>query len=467
MNIEFDRQKETPMSSVSHIVQTLEEVLNERANSLAKETGFIQRVRTFTGADFAQTMIFGWLQEPDVTLDGLTQILRRRKVEISAPGLSQRFTLQSAQFMERILQEVTQRQLHAQAVDIGLLRHFSAVYVEDSSSIVLPEQLAQVWRGCGGSQGTSPSALKLFARWDVLNGQLDGPVLTDGRHSDRRSPLPVEDLPDGCLYIADLGFWGVARFSQIARRGQGRQKRRYFLSRLQPGVTLRRRNGAPIMLAGILPQQVGERLEFGAVLGKERLPVRVCIERVPREVGDQRRQEIRENAQDHGRVPSEEVLYLADWTIIISNVPTRLATFDQVLILLRLRWQIERLFRLWKEHGQIDESRSHNPWRILTEIYSKLSAMVIQQWLLHEGCWQDPHRSLFKAAQIVRREATLLMRALSKGDLEEVLTDIIGYMQSGCQLNTRKLRPNTSQFLMGEPHRWPVKKENTACSLLT
>ncbi len=98
------------MSSVSQIVQTLEEVLNERADILAKETGFIQRVRAFTGADFAQALIFGWLQEPEVTLEGLTQILQRRAVTISGPGLSQRFTSEAAQFMERTLQEVTQQQ---------------------------------------------------------------------------------------------------------------------------------------------------------------------------------------------------------------------------------------------------------------------------------------------------------------------------------------------------------------------
>jgi Transposase DDE domain len=303
--------------------------------------------------------------------------------------------------------------------------------------------------------------------FDVLNGKLDGPLITDGRHSDKRSPLAVEELPDGCLAIADLGFWSVARFSQIARLGQGRQHRRYFLSRWQPGTKLRRRNGAEIVLRGILPQQVGERIEFGAVLGEPCLPVRVCIERVPREVGDQRREEIKEHAQNQGRKPSEEVLYLADWTIVITNLPRRLVSFDEVLILLRLRWQIERLFRLWKEHGHIDDSRSKKPWRILTEIYAKLAAMVIQQWLLHEGCWQDPHRSLFKAAQVVRREANLIMRALYKGGLEEVLHDILSYMRSGCQMETRRQRPNTSQFLMGEPHHWPVRKELAARSGLT
>jgi hypothetical protein len=457
-----DVQKETRMESVSQIAEALQQILNEQANILAKETKFIQREREIKGSDFAQALIFGWLQEPEVTVDGLTQILQRRGVSISGPGISERFTKEAASFMERVLQEVTQQQMQAEAVPIALLRRFSAVLLEDSSVVRLPDQLTSVWRGCGGNAQTSGASLKLFARWDVLNGKLDGPVITDGRQSDKRSPLPIEDLPDGSLEIADLGFWGAARFSQIARQGQGPSRRRYFLSRLQPGTKLRRRNGSEIVLRGLLPKQVGERCEFGAVIGSQRLPVRVAIERVPREVGDERRKEIWEKAQDHSRVPSEELLYMADWTIVITNLPRRLASFDELLILLRLRWQIERLFRLWKEHGHIDEARSKKPWRILCEIYGKLAAMVIQQWLLHEGCWQDPHRSVFKAAQVVRREANLIMRALYKGGLGEVLHDILSYMRSGSRMDTRRLRPNTSQFLMGEPHRWPVREKTAA-----
>jgi hypothetical protein len=353
MNMQCDEQKEIPMSSVSQIAQSLQEVLEERADILAKETGFIQRVRTFSGADFAQTLIFGWLQEPQVTLEGLSQIMQRRQVSISGPGLCQRFSPESACFMQRLLEEVTHKQFEAEPVPIALLRRFSAVLLEDSCAILLPESLAPLWQGCGGSPGTSSAALKLFVRWDVLTGTLEGPVLTDGRHSDRRSPLDVQEEADGSLLIADLGFWGVARFAQMARRRQPRQKRRYFLSRLQSGVKLRRRNGSEIVLRGIL-----------------------------------------------------------------------------------------------------------------TEIYGKLTAMVIQQWLLQEGCWQDPKRSLVKAAQVVRREANLLMRALTTGELEAVLGDILRCMRSGCRTNTRQQFPSTSQFLMGEPHRWPVSQENTACSLL-
>jgi IS4 transposase len=85
------------------------------------------------------------------------------------------------------------------------------------------------------------------------------------------------------------------------------------------------------------------------------------------------------------RQPCEEVLYLAGWTLVVTNVPRARLSLPEALVLLRLRWQIERLFRLWKEHGHIDDWRSKKPWRILAELYGKLCAMLIQQWLIQEG----------------------------------------------------------------------------------
>ena len=77
------------MISVTQLTQTLRQILEEEANELAKETGFIQRERRISGADFAQTLIFGWLQDPQVTLDGMTQIAQRREVEITSSGWCQ------------------------------------------------------------------------------------------------------------------------------------------------------------------------------------------------------------------------------------------------------------------------------------------------------------------------------------------------------------------------------------------
>ena len=50
-------------------------------------------------------------------------------------------------------------------------------------------------------------------------------------------------------------------------------------------------------------------------------------------------------------------------------------------MLLRERWQMEMLYKLWKQYGRIDEWRTMNQWRILCELYAKLIGLLLQHWL--------------------------------------------------------------------------------------
>jgi len=173
------------MTSVSQVAEILQHVLEEEAVQLAKETGFIERERCFDGADFVQTLIFGWLQSPDLTLCGLTQVAQRREVSISASGLCQRFTQEAAIFMQRVLNRLVQARFSASSLEerppLPLLSRFSAVIVEDSSNILLPQELQAQWRGYGGHQ----ALLKLFVRFNLLTGQIQGPLLEQGRQIGR------------------------------------------------------------------------------------------------------------------------------------------------------------------------------------------------------------------------------------------------------------------------------------------
>jgi hypothetical protein len=272
------------MKSVTHIAQALERILQDEIEELAKEVGFLKRQRVLSAADFVQSLIFGWLQEPEISLDGLTQVLQRRDVSISASGMSQRFTSEAATLLQRVLERLCEQQMQVEEVEVALLRQFSAVVIEDSSSIALPDELAQVWSGWG-KKGTH-AAVKLFVRWDVLRGRLQGPELSDGRRNDHRSPFAVEELPEGCLYVADLGFYSLQHFCALAGRADGKPRRakRFFVSRWQPGTVLRTRQGHRLELRGILPQHIGQRVELGAILMQRgrNLPVRLLIERVPR-----------------------------------------------------------------------------------------------------------------------------------------------------------------------------------------
>src|SRR5256884_9826128 len=190
------------MSTITHVAATVQRIIGEEVEQLAREVGFVKRKGVLSGADFVHSLILGWLQEPEITLDGLTQVLERREVSISAPGLSQRFTPEAATLLQRVLERLCAEQMQVEPVEIALLKQFSAVIVEDSTTIVLPPELAEVWRGCGGSVGMSEAAIKLFVRWDVLTGELQGPGLEQGRRNDKRGPFGVEDLPEGLLDVA-------------------------------------------------------------------------------------------------------------------------------------------------------------------------------------------------------------------------------------------------------------------------
>jgi hypothetical protein len=77
-----------------------------------------------------------------------------------------------------------------------------------------------------------------------------------------------------------------------------------------------------------------------------------------------------------GKKVSAARLRLADWTIVLTNVPQALLSVPEALVLLRCRWQIELLWKLWKQHGKLDTWRSYKPERMVTEFYAKLLGLV-------------------------------------------------------------------------------------------
>ena len=171
--------------------------------------------------------------------------------------------------------------------------------------------------------------------------------------------------------------------------------------------------------------------------------------RVSPEVAAERRRKLKEWGRKKGRQPSKRQLGWCEWTLLMTNIPTPLATIEDVLVLARARWQIELLFKLWKQQGQIDEWRSKNPWRIRCEVYAKLVAMIIQHWVLLVGFWSYPDRSLVKGAQTVRSYAIMLATALAGLiQLEVVVAQIACCLASGCRVNRRKRRPNAYQLLL-------------------
>jgi hypothetical protein len=364
----------TTLPTTMHdVAQALRDVLTSVADAAAVETRFVKRRSKLTGAAFVQTLTFGWLARPEATLEELAQTAAAVGVPISGQGLDQRFTPQGAACLRTVLEAAVTRVLTADPVAIPILQRFpGGVSLLDSTTVPLPDALAQLWPGCGRNDGPDQAALKLQVRLDLLHGKLTGPVLLAGRANDHHGELAEAPLPKGALHLADLGFFDLDRLRTLSKQDV------YWLTRVQVNTRLYDAFGQLCQLPELLAQHKANAVDLRVQLGKHhRLPCRLLAVRVPAAVAAQRRERMLKKARRLNKKIDPGRWALAEWTVYATNAPASLMSLADGLVLARCRWQIELLFKLWKSEGRIDESRSTKPWRILCEVYGKLLGMVV------------------------------------------------------------------------------------------
>jgi hypothetical protein len=207
------------MATIPEVATALQHVLTTTAETAARTTACVQRVVKFTGATLVQTLVFGWLADPAAPLSGLCQTAAARGVAVTPQGLAQRFTAATAACLRTVLEATLTEVVTADPVAIPLLARFTAVYVQDSTTIALPDALQDQWRGCGGrtAHGTA-AALKAQVRLDLRAGRLHGPVLQDGRAHDQRA-APVAAVEAGALLLTDLGYFCLDTLAAYAVTG--------------------------------------------------------------------------------------------------------------------------------------------------------------------------------------------------------------------------------------------------------
>jgi hypothetical protein len=413
------------------------------AKKIERETGFVERASKMGGAEFVQTLSFGWLSNPEATLEELAQTAATVGVAISAQGLDQRFTESGAKLLKKVLDAAVRQLIGGKATAVPILKRFSAVYIQDSSVINLPDDFREDWPGIGNGAGQGRSAVKIEVRLDLLSGEMVGPFLENGRMHDAVSKIQKEPILAQSLRIADVGYWSLDEMNRITVSGG------FWLSRLKSVVRVALPGGKSRDIVDFLRQLDCNSVDCQVLLSDSKpTPARLLAIRVPQEVADQRRRKLREDAQTRQKTVSQRSLALADWTVFVTNIPPDLLTLAEALVIMRSRWQIELLFKLWKSHGKIDEWRSCKPWRILCEVYAKLLAMIIQHWLFLISFWQFPNRSWVKASQTIRQHALHLSSSFgSIPSLQAAIQIVNRCLEVGCRINKRKTDLRTFQLL--------------------
>jgi len=436
-------------TTVAELADALQSVFTTEADDAARDSGFTQRQRLLSGPIFVQTLTFGWLANPNATLAELAELANDLGAPVSPQALDQRFTLQAVDCLDQVLHAALLRLVQACPVAAPLLQRFTGVYVRDCSSIALPATLAACWPGCGPHHQSTAAAVKLHVGLELNRGALENLSVQPGRTSDRCAVGTHLPLPHGALLLEDLGFFDAQRLRHYDKQGN------YVLSRAPLRLTVRREGGRSQSLVKFLAGCDRQRLDCWVTVGRRKKTwrCRLVAARVPPEVARQRRARAQKEAQKRGRKVSEAKLALCDWTVLLTNAPATLLSLEEALALRRVRWQIELLFRLWKDEGKIDESRGRKPYRVLCELLAKLLGQLVQHWAtLLAG--SPLEISGVKAARRVRLRATRLAEALG---MREVLEELLRRLQERLRRFARKRgrsgRPTTLEVVR-DPQRY-------------
>jgi hypothetical protein len=462
--------QKSPAVQFEDLDETIQELLGKTANELARETHFVQRRSPLDGARFVQALVFGWMSHPEASYSFLQEMLSIAGCDVSAQALEKRMTPQAADFLLSLLSAFTAVYIASDPVMTELLNRFEGVYLQDGTVIGLPNEMQPLYRGFGGNTSESGlSALRVQVRLNVTTGAMQGPWIPPAVQGERQGPGWMQEapLPAGALFLTDNGYITLHEIKEHQQQG------RLWMSHARADFRITDAAGVKYSLPEFLKKKGKKGIvdEWVKVGSQPALQQQVRLIAFPVSAEQEKKQKERAGQQtktkakgirgnitvgkkhqptklkSHRHRPSKARIALSGWTILLSNVPQERLEPHEARVLIRCRWQIELLWRLWKERGQVDIWRSAKPMRIVCEIYAKLMGCMIQHWIILKGCWQHPDRSMVKASQVVKALAPGYVLSWS-GPLTSV--DILAGMGRAMKRSRLNIRPNrlsTAQLL--------------------
>ena len=182
------------MTDISTLAPKIQTFFNQTANQVARATGFVSRASKLTGALFLQTLTFGFLDDPDASVAGLVETSHDLDVTITKQGLQTRITA-AVPFLTEMFQQGLRLFRNSLPLDLKLLQQFTAIFITDGSTMVLPDVLKDEFPGCGGIG--AEAAVKMQLTFEFLHGVIAGITWQAGRVPDQAYAGDLQSILPG------------------------------------------------------------------------------------------------------------------------------------------------------------------------------------------------------------------------------------------------------------------------------
>jgi hypothetical protein len=221
-------------------------------------------------------------------------------------------------------------------------------------------------------------------QWPTL--ECDAFRLTACKGPDTGESLRHYPLQAGDYVLADRGYCHGPGLHQAARQGA------FVTVRLNPQtVCLQNEDGSPFALGARLeslptPGQVGEWPVWIAQPGQPPLAARVCALRKSQAAIARAQRKVKHKARkNRSRRPRPEALLHAQYVLVLSTFPEAEFSAAQVLEAYRYRWQVELVFKRFKQLLRLGHLPKTHPDSAQGWLYGKLFLALLTEKLIAQA----------------------------------------------------------------------------------
>lgn len=402
--------------------QWLREIDDMDVEALARSAGFQKRTQRKISM---QAMLVGMLALATTGHQSLERvaasIARCAKAKYSKQALGKRLGAPVVGFMAAVFVRCFRPALH-EASGRGIFARFNRLLLHDSTTIALRRRYANYYPGSSNQRGAH-SQIKVQLICDLLKSSVEQASVSGFTRNDQSAAGDILNiLKPGDLVIRDLGYFVLSVFEKIIEASA------FFISRYRHDANIGDPSThKPLNLLKLLKKQGS--FDGWVLLGAtEKLRVRLVALPVSDAVANERRRRLRQN-RDRRHAPKKEHILLLGWNIFVSNVPETVWPAKTFLVVYRLRWRIETLFKAFKHHLRLTELSDHGLGMIRLTLMTRLiyCAFVYRtcQHLETVGSQNDRHASILRVANIFCGFALCFEAAVTGMALQQLLLQLL------------------------------------------
>lgn len=337
-------------------------------------------------------------------------------IKLTRQAIGKRFSRQATKFVQLILFHLLKANLSIDQ-EIFTRSCFNRIIIKDSTSNQLPDGLKDKYPGCGGA--ASKASVKIQFEYNLKTHEVSELAPSAYTNQDiKNSKDTLCNIQKNDLIIRDLGYVSIDILSAIE------QRQAWYISRLQANyIVYDKETGKEIDFVKLEVYMRKHNIYFldkDVFVGEQKYATRLVIELVPDGVKAERVRKAKRQSVRRGAAISDKKSARFGLNLFLTNCTKQMISTSEIRRVYGIRWQIELIFKAWKQNALFHKIKEMNIDRYEFLLYAKL-VMILLSWKLHQVLDTYMYQKVMKRISILKLYKTLYrfqeeIKAIFKGN---------------------------------------------------